>query len=233
MDGVPTAWSGLHRRRTRVRCQAHPGCAPGAHAIISEGESCDHGGGLERGLCATACGVDAGGPPSRLRKAWLGHIWALRIRNPPSGIVDDTVFLEKVIRPLLLEQAAALPPQTAVVRRLFFESHALAVGELKQRMERTDTDAPRKGPQAEREARKKAVRAKLAPGLLVEVDLEPANCVVVEMVDDNSIEWVPWEEVAKRDQELASQPGEKRWMADATGLSKEKVVRTDATADTS
>lgn len=40
----------------------------------------------------------------------------------------DAVFLEKVVRPLFSLEEAAVPPQTDVVRKLFFELRALEVG---------------------------------------------------------------------------------------------------------
>ena len=173
----------------------------------------------------------------RLRElGWLSHgNFAFFVTSAPGGVVDEEKFANSVVRPIFnLGAEAALPAKTSAVRRLFFESHALTVGELRHRVERTDSDAPRKVPQAEREARKKTLRARLSPGLRVEGELDPANVVVdrfVAMVDDNTIEWVPWEEVAKRDQEITTRPGQKRWGPDAHGVVKEKTVKNEVHAD--
>ena len=76
--------------------------------------------------------------------------------------MDDEEFSRKVIRPLF-ELAAddAMPLATSAVRRLWFESHTLTVSELRSKLERTEGDGPRKAPQAEREARKAAIRARV------------------------------------------------------------------------
>lgn len=166
---------------------------------------------------------------------WKTHgLFAFAVPQGLGGVVDETVFKDRVLKKLLDFVDDEEPPLAAAVRRLYFESHTLAIGELRHRMERTDGDAPRRVPQAEREARKEAVRRRLAPGVLVEGDLDPANCVIdrfVQQVEDNVVEWVPWEEAPKRDQELASAPGKRRWMADATGAVKEKNIRHEVHAD--
>ena len=169
---------------------------------------------------------------------WDSHgNFAFAVPSGPGGVVDDLTFATQVIRPLYdLNASAELPPQKAAVRRLFFESHALSVGELRMRVERTDSDAPRKVPQAEREARKNVIRQKLQPGLIMEGDLEPANLVIdrfSQMVDDNTVEWVMWDEVPKRDQEIAVHQTKKKWLADSAGVVKEKTVRPEAHADVS
>jgi hypothetical protein len=168
---------------------------------------------------------------------WRTHgLFAFAIPQGQGGLVSEDVFKERVLKRILGFEGDEEPPEAAAVRRLYFESHTLTVGELRQRMERTDSDAPRRVPQAEREARKGVVRDRLAPGLLVEGDLEPANCTIdrfVQQVDDNLVEWVPWEEAPKRDQELASAPGKRKWMADASGIVREKNIRAEIQADVS
>ena len=169
---------------------------------------------------------------------WASHgLFAFAVPAGAGGTIEDEVFVTKVIRPLFeLGPEDALPALAAAVRRLWFESHTLTVGELRQKLERTDQDAPRKLPQAEREARKEAIRKRLAPGLDIEGDLEPANCVVDRMgtmLDEGVLEYVAWEDVPKRDQELAAAPIKRKWAADAAGVVREKAVRQDPAADTS
>ena len=56
----------------------------------------------------------------------------------------------------------------------------------------------------------------------------------MQLADDAQIEWVPWEECPKREQELQQQGrGRERWMADASGVVKEKEVPADTRADVS
>jgi hypothetical protein len=151
--------------------------------------------------------------------------------------VDDDKFSPKVIRPLF-ELAAddEMPAATPAVRRLWFESHTLTVSELRSKLERAEGDGPRKVPQAEREARKAAIRARLSLGLLVEGDLEPANCVIdrfCQVLDEGVLEYVAWEDVPKREQELAAAPAKHMWAADAAGVVREKIVKVDPSADVS
>lgn len=169
---------------------------------------------------------------------WCSHgLFAFAAPSSSGGVMDDTTFVAKIAKPIFqFDEGADPPPKVAALRRLLFESHALTVGELRSRIERTDTDAPKRIPQAEREARKRVLREKLRPALLLEGELDPANCVVdrfMQMNDDNVVEWVPWEDVPKRDQELTSQQGKKKWMANSMGAIVEKTVKQDPKADTS
>ena len=110
------------------------------------------------------------------------------------------------------------------------------MGDLRSKLERTETDAPRKVPAAERESRKVVLRNRLEPGLMLEGELDPANCVVdrfVQMLEDNVVEWVPWDEVPKRDQELTTGQVKRKWLADNLGMVREKAVKVDPAADTS
>ena len=82
----------------------------------------------------------------RLRElGWLSHgNFAFAVTSAPGGVVDEDKFANSVVRPIFqLGAQDALPAKTSAVRRLFFESHALTVGELRQRDERTDSDALR------------------------------------------------------------------------------------------
>lgn len=166
---------------------------------------------------------------------WNTHgAFAFSVPQVPGGLVDDEVFKTRVVSRLFEVAEGDESPLTPQVRRLYFESHSLVLGEMRQRLERTDHDLPRKVPTAEREARKEAIRRKLAPGLVIEGELDPANCVIdryVQQVEDNTVEWIPWEEVPKRDQELAGAPGRRKWIADHMGVVREKSVKPEVMAD--
>ncbi|CAK0900053.1 unnamed protein product, partial [Prorocentrum cordatum] len=163
--------------------------------------------------------------------------FAFAMSSGPGGIVEDVRFGTTIVMPLFqIGPEEKQPPRTAAVRRLFFESHALSVSELRHRTERTDQDAPRKVPQAEREARKEVLRKRLAPGLQMEGELDPSNVLVdrfVQMVEENTLQWVPWEMASKRDQELTTQPGRKKWFPDGTGTVRERNVSDPIVADVS
>ena len=169
---------------------------------------------------------------------WRTHgLFAFALPAGGSGVVNEDDFVRTIVRPVFeLADDAPLPPAAAAVRRLWFESHTITVGDLRQKVERTDSDMPRKVPQAEREARKELLRAKLAPTILLEADLEPANCVidrVIQMLEEGVLEYVAWEDLPKRDQELATAPSKKRWAPDGGGIVKEQSVRAQPVADIS
>ena len=165
---------------------------------------------------------------------WKTHgLFAFAVPAGSSGIVDDAQFTANVVRPLFqLAADADLPSEAAALRRLWFESHTLTVGDLRQKVERTDVDAPRKVPNAEREARKDALRKKLALTVQLDGDLEPANCLidrVIQMIEEGVLEYIAWEDSPKRDQELAVAPSRKRWAADNGGVVKEQTIRVQPT----
>ena len=114
------------------------------------------------------------------------------------GAVLSEEFLADIIRPLFkLSDDAKGPPKTASVRRLFVEAHALAIGDLEAKTERTEDAAPRRLPQAEREVRRKCLDERLGVGFSVSGDFEPAHFVVdrvVDMVETERVEWISWGE---------------------------------------
>ena len=90
------------------------------------------------------------------------------------GQGDETVLIDAT-------EAIIRRPLTAaekiVVRRLFFESHTMAIADMKQRFEREDTAEPTRVPMPERMARLEAQKARL-PGLHYSSETEPSHkCV--------------------------------------------------------
>ena len=66
------------------------------------------------------------------------------------GASDDSKFTAEVVEKLLPTGDVRAP----AVRRLFYEAYSLFVGDLQQKMERTEDAAPRKLVVPEREARR-------------------------------------------------------------------------------
>ena len=154
-----------------------------------------------------------------------------------NGAFDTDVFDEKVARIVFGAPAPdPIPAKITVLRRLFFESHALMLQDLKCKAERSENDPPRRMPQAEREARRQALIAKLAGAIAVEGDLDPAHFVVDKfhnMLDEERLEYMPWAAVATRKAELNAGPTRKKWFADASGALRAAEHRDEPTADTS
>ena len=113
-------------------------------------------------------------------KGWTTFgIFAFACPQTAPGVADDTVFRKTIVEPITdCGAEAELPPATAGLRRLWYESHVMYVGDMRRKMERTEDDAPRRLPQPEREARKARLREKLAPGIRVEKQLDPANYTI-------------------------------------------------------
>ena len=94
------------------------------------------------------------------------------------GNPDDSKFVSEVVEKLLPSGDLRAP----AVRRLFYESYALYIGDLKQRTERTESDAPRKLVVPEREARRKRL-AERVTGVHFEGELDVAYFLVDKCPD--------------------------------------------------
>ena len=76
---------------------------------------------------------------------WDRHgAFAFAAPTGPGGALNNDDFMRDVARPLLdLPETQPTHPKIAAVRRLLFESQALAVSDVRSRTERTDDAAPR------------------------------------------------------------------------------------------
>lgn len=98
--------------------------------------------------------------------------------------------------------------QLAALRRLFFESHAFALADVRSRVESSPdpTAASRKLPAAERLARQTAQQGRLG-GLIFNPDTIPANQLVdafVEMLELNTLSYIKPEQCTSRAQEVSA-----------------------------
>ncbi|CAK9099135.1 unnamed protein product [Durusdinium trenchii] len=95
-------------------------------------------------------------------------------------------------------------PELIILRRLFFESCALALSDMKQRTERDDTSEPTRMPVAERNARLSDQKNRLT-GLHFSPENEPSHKLVdmiCQMGVDQTLEWIPWEKLTSRAAEI-------------------------------
>ena len=174
---------------------------------------------------------------SHLLPALEAQLWdtygnfAFAVPVAASGVCDPDAFHEKVVLPVFcLASGDPVPPAAAILRRLFVESHALWLQDLKHRGDRTDQDLPRRLPQVEREARRAQLAARLAPAILLEGEYEPAHGVVdrfVTMVEDDRVDFIPWGSVATRRAEVKHGPVRRKASTDAAAQ-KETLLAADA-----
>lgn len=121
---------------------------------------------------------------------------------PGSGNSDD-LFTAGVLVKIVGDQhdASADSPR---LRRLFFESHTLAIQDLRRRSERTETDPIIKLPMEERIVRLRTLRAKYL-GHDISGVLEPSHALVdlvANMLETGQLRYVPWSSCTTRDAEV-------------------------------
>lgn len=114
--------------------------------------------------------------------------------------------------------------QLAALRRLFFESHAFALADVRSRVESSPdpTAASRKLPAAERLARQTAQQGRLG-GLIFNPDTIPANQLVdafVEMLELNTLSYIKPEQCTSRAQEVSAVKKDPTIATDSQGMLK-------------
>ena len=109
-------------------------------------------------------------------------LFALAVPSTGNGMVDADLFTKNVVDVLCEEEnkdeGQGPSPHAAGIRRLWFESHVISVGDLLKRIDREDDDAPRRVAPPERDARKQKLRDRLAPGLRVQGKTDPGDSVI-------------------------------------------------------
>ena len=87
---------------------------------------------------------------------------------------DETAFQQVICRVMGVESITGIDVGTlSSIRRCWWESHTVAVSEIRQTVERTDTSEPTKMPMPEREARFRSLQVKLV-GVNLTPQLEPS-----------------------------------------------------------
>ena len=129
------------------------------------------------------------------------------------------------------------PPEARVplVRRLFYEAYTMANADMRARLEKRDDDPPRKLAQAERASRYTDQVARLT-GLDISGELEPSHALVdlvFQMIEENQLKYIRWEQCTKRDQELMGIKCDPTWKPDSQGVIREVKVQQEVRADTS
>ena len=144
----------------------------------------------------------------------FGKLAFICAANPTSG--DDKPLSDAV------EQLIGRKPDPAEMmplRRLWYESHAIAISDMKSRLERTAGDAPRQMPLAERMQRLKRQKDTLT-GLQIDQTLEPAHGVVDKvqsMLEENCLHYLAPDKCASREQEASKDGPEPAVSFDSSG----------------
>ena len=94
------------------------------------------------------------------------------------GQTDDTAFFAKVITPIF---GVADHPKTAALRRLFYDAFTCVAAGMKNKLERTDDDAPKRLPLEEHTARYEKLKARLI-GMNLLGQLECSHALVDKCV---------------------------------------------------
>lgn len=150
------------------------------------------------------------------------------------GHASDAPFVAAVIIPVLGD---AEHVKQAALRRLFYEAYSFVSAEMRSKVERTDSDAPKRLPVPERASRMRAFVARL-PGVQVTGPYEPSHALVdlfTQCYEDNSLAFVPYERLTSREQEvlnLKKDPEAVTWAADAQGTVRVKRPEPSLVADT-
>ena len=162
------------------------------------------------GTFAFACGYSPGGPDET-------RLLQLAAKVTGSGALDP--------------DESRLP----AIRRLYFEAYTMCAADMRMRLEAREDDRPRKMANVERSQRydDQVVRLK---GLDLTGEMEVSHSlidIVGQLVEDNSLRYVRWEQATKREQEAQGTKLDSVWKPDANGNIKEVRTAPEVLADIS
>ena len=150
----------------------------------------------------------------------------------PQSTSDEP--LKQFLTALLEEEPVG--DQLAALRRLFFESHTMALTDVRQRVESSPSDpalAVRKLPTAERVARQQNQEKRLG-GLVFTPSTVPSNQLVdtfVEMVETGILTYVKAENCCSRAQEVESVKKDSTISTDSMGMLKLGTKQADVACE--
>ena len=138
-------------------------------------------------------------------KGWttLGEFAYASSYVPGQG--PDTAFCTGVLEAILGPNYSD-HPDTARLRRLYFEAHTPSIADLRRRTERTDSDLPVKLPAEERIVRLARLKNRF-PGMDIDGVYAPSHSLVdllAQMLESNQIRYVPWSACTCRNQEFSA-----------------------------
>ena len=104
-------------------------------------------------------------------------------------------------------------------RRLFFESHSLALKDLQSRLERSDSSEVKILPLAEKAQRIDDLRKRL-PGVMLSSSLEPSHALVdkaVHQFEENCIQYIDLKQCTSRESEIQNEKTTPQLTFDSSG----------------
>lgn len=137
--------------------------------------------------------------------ATFGQYAFIAPNNPSSS--DEKEFKDSI--EAIMEREVT-PGEMVGFRRLWYESHAIAMSDLRNRVEKSSSDPPKQVPLAERLLRLKRQRDELK-GIIIDSHSEPAHALIDKiqsMVDDNCLSYVAPEKCMSREQEVVKDKAE-------------------------
>ena len=152
------------------------------------------------------------------------------------GQGPDTAFCSGVLEALLGVDFAD-SPDSAKLRRLYFEAHTLSIADLRRRTERTDNDLPVKLPAEERIVRLARLKLRF-PGMDIDGVFAPSHSLVdllTQMLETGQIRYVPWSACTCRNQEVLGVKkinlGTDNIVSDSAGYLRKQSVQEEHVAD--
>ena len=165
--------------------------------------------------------------------ATFGQYAFIAPNNPSSS--DEKEFKDAIES--IMERPVSAPEMVGF-RRLWFESHAVAMSDLRNRVERSSSDPPKQVPLAERMLRLKRQRDELK-GVIIDSHSEPAHSLIDKiqsMVEENCLSYLGPEKCMSREQEIVKDKAEPVLAFNNDGnirLSKRSVdLQCDVTGET-
>ena len=121
-----------------------------------------------------------------------------------------------------------------ILRRLWFESHTIALADMKARVERTGAEAPRQMPLPERMERLNRQKAALQ-GIIIDAALEPSHGLVDKfqsMIEEGCMIYMPPDTCPSREAELAKEKSDHAINFDSQGNLKLTRKAVELSCDT-
>ena len=179
-------------------------------------------------------------PPAQIRSlqaAGVNNMAKLAfICSVQPGSADDSPFFAALARALGLNSADEISVgDQSAYRRAWFEASTVAIAEVRNKVEKSSEDGPKKMPMAERNARHSNQQSRLN-GVKIEGSLEPSHAVLDKawsMRDEDQLKLLTPEECTSRAQEILGVRKEVFFKPDSSGALKQFEKEVEQRADMS